>query len=72
MNTESLIQKWGAVIDHGDLPTIKDSHKRAVLAQLLENQEYDSRQQAIGSGGYRAPGLLGEAAPTNAMGACLS
>ncbi len=47
MNTESLIQKWGAVIDHGDLPTIKDSHKRAVLAQLLENQEYDSRQQAI-------------------------
>ena len=68
MNTESLIQKWGAVIDHGDLPAIKDSHKRAVLAQLLENQEYDSRQQAIGSGGYRAPGLLGEAAPANAMG----
>ena len=68
MNTESLIQKWGAVIDHGDLPAVKDSHKRAVLAQLLENQEYDSRQQAIGSGGYRAPGLLGEAAPANAMG----
>ena len=72
MNTESLIQKWGAVIDHGDLPSIKDSHKRAVLAQLLENQEYDSRQQAIGSGGYRAPGLLGEAAPANAMGASSS
>ena len=68
MNTESLIQKWGAVIDHGDLPSVKDSHKRAVLAQLLENQEHDSRQQAIGSGGYRAPGLLGEAAPANAMG----
>ena len=72
MNTESLIQKWGAVIDHGDLPSIKDSHKRAVMAQLLENQEYDSRQQAIGSGGYRAPGLLGEAAPANAMGASSS
>ena len=72
MNTESLIQKWGAVIDHGDLPSVKDSHKRAVLAQLLENQEYDSRQQAIGSGGYRAPGLLGEAAPANAMGASSS
>ena len=72
MNTESLIQKWGAVIDHGDLPSVKDSHKRAVLAQLLENQEYDSRQQSIGSGGYRAPGLLGEAAPANAMGASSS
>jgi len=68
MNTEALMQKWGAVIDHGDLPAVKDSHRRAVLAQLLENQEYDARQQAIGSGGYRAPGLLGEAAPANAMG----
>jgi len=72
MNTESLIQKWGAVIDHGDLPAIKDSHRLAVVAQLLENQEYDSRQQSIGSGGYRAPGLLGEAAPANAMGASSS
>ena len=72
MNTEALMQKWGAVIDHGDLPAIKDSHRRAVLAQLLENQEYDSRQQAAGSGGYRAPGLLGEAAPVNAMGASSS
>jgi hypothetical protein len=72
MNTEALMQKWGAVIDHGDLPAVKDSHRRAVLAQLLENQEYDSRQQAIGSGGYRAPALLGEAAPANAMGASSS
>ena len=72
MNTEALMQKWGAVIDHGDLPSIKDSHRRAVLAQLLENQEHDSRQQAIGSGGYRSPSLLGEAAPANAMGASSS
>jgi hypothetical protein len=66
------MQKWGAVIDHGDLPSVKDSHRRAVLAQLLENQEHDSRQQAIGSGGYRSPSLLGEAAPANAMGASSS
>jgi hypothetical protein len=72
MNTEALMQKWGAVIDHGDLPSVKDSHRRAVLAQLLENQEHDSRQQAIGSGGYRSPSLLGEAAPANAMGASSS
>jgi hypothetical protein len=72
MNTEALMQKWGAVIDHGDLPAVKDSHRRAVLAQLLENQEHDSRQQAIGSGGYRSPSLLGEAAPANAMGASSS
>jgi hypothetical protein len=68
MNTEMLLEKWGPVIDHAELAPVKDTHKRAVLAQLLENQESDSRQQAFGSGGYHAPTLLGEAAPANAMG----
>jgi Major capsid protein Gp23 len=68
MNTEMLLEKWGPVIDHAELNPVKDTHKRAVLAQLLENQEADSRAQAIGSGGYSAPTLLGEAAPANAMG----
>ena len=70
--SENLIQKWGPVLDHPDLGEIKDSHKRHVVAQLLENQEISAREQGVGSGGYEAPTLLGEAAPTNAMGASSS
>ena len=69
---ENLIEKWGPVIDHPDLGKIADPHKRTVVAQLLENQERSAREQSIGSGGYGAPSLLGEAAPTNAMGASSS
>lgn len=46
--SQSLVQKWKDVIDHPDLPSIKDSHKRAVVAQLLENQEVEmTKQQQI-------------------------
>ena len=72
MITENLQQKWQPVIEHPDLPEIKDPHKRAVVATLLENQEQSAREEAAGSGGYGAPTMLGEAAPTNAMGASSS
>ena len=36
---QHLIEKWNDVINHGDLPQIKDAYKRQVTAQLLENQE---------------------------------
>ena len=68
MLSEQLIEKWQPVLDHGDLGEIKDSHRRAVTAQLLENQERSAREQAMGSGGYSMPSLLGEASPSNAMG----
>ena len=35
-NAEQLMEKWSPVLDHGD--SIQDAHKRAVTAQLLENQ----------------------------------
>ena len=35
-------------------------------------QERSAREQGFGSGGYQAPTLLGEASPTNAMGASSS
>ena len=35
-NAEQLMEKWSPVLDHGD--GIVDAHKRAVTAQLLENQ----------------------------------
>jgi len=67
-DNESLFKKWAPILEHPDLPGIKDIHRRAVVATLLENQERASRESAIGSGGYRSPTLLGEAAPVNAMG----
>ena len=70
--SEELQKKWQPVIEHPDLSEIKDSHRRAVTATLLENQENASREASFGSGGYQMPSLLGEAAPTNAMGASSS
>ena len=72
MLTEQLIKKWQPVLDHADLGAIKDPHRRGITAQLLENQERASREASFGSGGYSTPTLLGEAAPTNAMGASSS
>jgi hypothetical protein len=69
---ETIQKKWQPVLEHPDLAPIKDVHRRSVVAQLLENQEKAAREDSFGSGGYRAPGLLGEAAPTNAMGASSS
>jgi hypothetical protein len=68
-NTDSLVNKWQPVLEHPDLEKITDAHKRSTVAQLLENQELDARSNGAGSGGYNAPTLLGEAAPTNATGA---
>ena len=72
MSSENLIQKWLPVLEHPDLPAIRDSHRRNVMATLLENQERASREDSYGSGGYRGVTLLGEAAPANAMGASSS
>ena len=71
MNVQHLVEKWSPVLDHPDLGTIKDSYKRSVVAQLLENQEIDGRSGE--SAGYRNPqSLLTEAIPVNAMQASSS
>jgi hypothetical protein len=67
MNIETLVKKWSPVLEHPELGAIKDSHRRAVVAQLLENQELACRENE--SAGYRAPtSLLTETAPINSMG----
>ena len=71
MATDALIKKWQPVLEHNDLPQIKDAHKRTVVAQLLENQQNAAREQASQMGGYGSPTLLGETA-VNAMGASSS
>ena len=37
--SESVSEKWKSVMNHADLPEIKDTYKRDVTLRLLENQE---------------------------------
>lgn len=65
---EEIQNKWKPVLEHADLPEIKNTHKRAVTAQVLENTEKAINEaRAAGMGGM----LLGEAAPTNATGSSI-
>jgi hypothetical protein len=58
--SEALQEKWAPVLDYDGLDKIEDSHKRAVTAVLLENQEQFLREQSAFS-----TGMLTET-PTNA------
>ena len=61
----NLQEKWAPVLDHQGLNEIKDPYRRAVTAQLLENQEaFLKESAAMGQG----TGLLTEA-PTQSVGA---
>ena len=59
---EQLNSKWKPVLDHPDLPEIKDAHRRAVTAVCLENVEAQAKQDR------EATGILSEAAPVTDMG----
>ena len=37
--SETHEKKWQPVLEHPDLPEIKDSYRRAVTSVILENQE---------------------------------
>ena len=43
--SESQMEKWGPVLDHPELPQIKDAHRRNVTAVILENQEKALREE---------------------------
>ena len=45
--SDELQKKWQPVLEHQDLPEIKDAHKRAVTATLLENQENLLRNKTL-------------------------
>jgi len=45
-NAEYLQEKWAPILDYQGLDGIKDSHRRAVTAILLENQEREMREAA--------------------------
>ena len=70
--SEQLQEKWAPLLNHEGLDSIQDSHKRAVTAVLLENQEKFLREQqsfsnsgsflseapvnSVGDGGYTSSG----------------
>jgi len=58
-NSQLLMEKWAPVLDFDGLGEIKDSHRRSVTAQVLENQERELRESAE---------FLGEASPINSAG----
>jgi hypothetical protein len=67
--SEHLQEKWAPLLDYQGLDPIKDSHRRAVTAVLLENQErFLKEETAFNSGGI---GNLMEA-PTNSTGSTAS
>ena len=43
--SESQMEKWAPVLDHPELPEIKDAHRRNVTAVVLENQEQALREE---------------------------
>ena len=58
--SEQISKKWAPVLDHGDLPEIKDPYKRAVTALCLENTE----KQYLNDQEVSTGGLLSEAPVT--------
>ena len=49
--SERLQEKWAPLLDYEGLDSIKDSHRRAVTAVLLENQEKFLKEEAAFSSG---------------------
>jgi hypothetical protein len=59
LQTENIKEKWQQVLEHNDLPEIKDSYRKAVTTVILENQEKALREDNR---------FLTETAPTNSTG----
>ena len=61
--SEQYEKKWQPVLEHPDLPKVKDSYRRAVTATILENQERAMKEDAA---------FLSEASPTNSTGSAIA
>lgn len=59
-NVQQLVKKWAPILEHADMPAIKNAQVRADTAVLLENQEREMS---------RATSALNENAHANASGA---
>ena len=58
---DKLVEKWAPVLNEESAGTIKDAHRKAVTAAILENQEVALREERAQNQGF-----LTEAAPAGA------
>ena len=58
--SEQLVKKWQPVLEHPELPKVKDNYRQAVTAVILENQERAINEDRA---------FMSEAAPTNSTDA---
>ncbi len=63
-HSEHLQEKWAPLLEHEGLDKIENSHKRAVTAVLLENQEKFLREQQS----FNDSGSFLTESPTNSVG----
>ena len=64
---EEIQKKWAPILEHADLPAIKDAHRRSVTAVVLENTEKALRESAS-HGQYQTLTETTSALPLNNMG----
>jgi len=62
---EEIQKKWAPILEHADLPAIKDAHRRSVTAVVLENTEKALRE----AGAHGQFQTLTETASTGAFNA---
>jgi len=67
-HSEQLQEKWAPLLNAEGCESIKDSHRRAVTAVLLENQEKFLKET---SSFENSGSILNEAAPTNSTGSAV-
>lgn len=65
--SKALVEAWKPIIDHPDLPQIKDPYKRALTAIILENQKAFMQNEGSFEKGMFGTNLLNEyiGPPTN-------
>tara|TARA_X000000950_G_scaffold288206_1_gene403873 strand:- start:407 stop:1792 length:1386 start_codon:yes stop_codon:yes gene_type:complete len=66
-DSQMLTERWAPLLDYPGAEAITDPHRRAVTAQLLENQENFLRE----SRAFQEGGSMLQEAPTNATGAAI-
>ena len=62
--SEHLVEKWAPLLEHEGCESIKDNHRKAVTAVLLENQEKFLKEQNA----FSQSGSFLSEQPTNAVG----
>lgn len=72
IGTRAVMKKWNRLLESADVPAIRDFNRRAVVAQLLENQEKSILKERSSGGGFQSRASLLTETPANAMGASSS